>query len=76
MKTTKKQLANFAIGLIKESAKSKIDIEVVYQKEQITIHFFKDGILKDWIDIFGYSELRRNKAKYTKAILMIRGIIV
>ena len=64
MKTTRKQLANFAIGLIKEILKQNSSAQVQYRK-RATIVWFYDG-----------DTLKENKDKFKKAILKIRGIVL
>lgn len=77
MKTTRKQLVNFAIGLVKEVSKqNNNDINVVYRNSSINIWFHYDEKSCECIDLFGFDTLIENKAKFKKAILKIRGIIV
>ena len=76
MKTTKKQLANFAIGLIKEVNKTNKNIKVEYQNNNINIWFYAEDLKScDLIQLYNNNDLKTNKDKFKKAILKIRGII-
>ena len=76
MKTTKKQLANFAIGLIKEILKQNSSAQVQYRKRATIVWFYDGDTLKEGIYLYDYHSLTENKAKFKQAILKIRGIIV
>lgn len=73
MKTTRKQLANFAIGLVKEISKQNKRISVEYRNSNISLWFFKDEET-ELISFFSCHSLIENKAKFKQAILKIRGI--
>lgn len=73
MKTTRKQLVNFAIGLVKEVSKQNKNISIDYRNSHISLWFFKDEQC-ELISFFSHSSLKENKAKFKKAILKIRGI--
>lgn len=75
MKTTRKQLVNFAIGLVKEVASQNKNISFEYRHSNISLWFFKDEET-ELISFFSHSSLKENKAKFRKAILKIRGIIL
>ena len=76
MKTTRKQLANFAIGLIKEILKQNSSAQVQYRKGATIVWFYDGDTLKEGIYLYDYHSLTENKAKFKQAILKIRGIIV
>ena len=75
MKTTKKQLANFAIGLIKEILKQNSSVQVQYKKGATIVWFYDGDTLKEGIFLYDNQSLKENKDKFKKAILKIRGII-
>ena len=75
MKTTRKQLVNFAIGLVKEVSKQNKNINVQYKNGSINIWFHCYEKIES-IDLYSFYTLKQNKAKFKKAILKIRGIIV
>ena len=74
MKTTRKQLVNFAIGLVKEISKQNKRISVEYRNSNVSLWFFKDEET-ELISFFSCHSLKENKDKFKKAILKIRGII-
>lgn len=76
MKTTRKQLVNFAIGLVKEVASQNKNIKVEYRNKGIDIWFHYNNGDCEYIDICLFSSLKENKVKFKKAILKIRGIIL
>ncbi len=76
MKTTRKQLVNFAIGLVKEVASQNKNISVEYRTNSIVLWFFYDDRLSEYIGLYLFSSLKENKVKFRKAILKIRGIIL
>lgn len=75
MKTTKKQLANFAIGLIKEVCFTNKNINVEYRDYSINLwfHYINDKCENIRFDV--RDDLKTNKDKFKKAILKIRGIV-
>jgi hypothetical protein len=75
MKTTKKQLANFAIGLIKEILKQNSSAQVQYRKGATIAWIYDGDTLKEGIYLYDYHSLKENKDKFKQAILKIRGII-
>lgn len=75
MKTTRKQLVNFAIGLVKEVSKQNKRISIDYRNSSITIWFYYDEKSCDCMHLFYFDTLRENKNKFKKAILKIRGVI-
>ena len=74
MKTTKKQLANFAIGLIKEILKQNSSAQALYRKDATIVWFYDGGTLKEGIFLYDNQSLKENKDKFKQAILKIRGI--
>lgn len=76
MKTTKKQLANFAIGLVKEVSNQNKHISVEYRNSHIDCWFYANDMTNiKCITLFGFDDLKTNKDKFKKAILKIRGIV-
>ena len=75
MKTTRKQLVNFAIGLVKEVSKQNKNINVQYKNSSIAVWFHCYEKV-ECIDLYSFVSLKENKAKFKKAILKIRGIIL
>lgn len=75
MKTTRKQLVNFAIGLIKEILKQNSSAQVQYRKGATIVWFYDGGTLKEGIFLYDNQSLKENKDKFKQAILKIRGII-
>lgn len=75
MKTTKKQLVNFAIGLVKEVLKQNSSAQVQYRKGATIVWFYDGGTLKEGIFLYDNQSLKENKDKFKQAILKIRGII-
>ena len=75
MKTTKKQLANFAMGLIKEILKQNSSAQALYRKGATIVWFYDGDTLKEGIFLYNNQSLKENKDKFKKAILKIRGII-
>lgn len=74
MKTTKKQLANFAIKIVKEILnKDDENIKIEYGRS-VAIWFYKEDEAES-IFLFFFDDLKTNKDKFKKAILKIRGII-
>lgn len=76
MKTTRKQLVNFAIGLVKEVSKQNKNINVQYKNSGVAVWFHYNETSCECIDLYYFVSLKINKAKFKKAILKIRGIIV
>ena len=74
MKTTRKQLANFAIGLIKEILKQNSSAQVQYRKGATIVWYYDGDTLKEGIYLYDCNFLKENKDKFKKAILKIRGI--
>ena len=74
MKTTRKQLANFAIGLIKEILKQNSSAQVQYRKRATIVWFYDGDTLKEGIFLYDNQSLKENKDKFKQAILKIRGI--
>jgi len=71
MKTTKKQLANFAIRIIKEIAKSPKHIAIDYSTNQIaTVWFYKDknGDILKYYHLYGFASIRENIKIYRQII--------
>lgn len=75
MKTTRKQLVNFAIGLAREISIQNKNISVEYRDSSIGLWFFKDEET-ELINFYKHDSLKENKVKFRKAILKIRGIIL
>lgn len=75
MKTTKKQLANFAIGLIKEILIQGSNTQITYRKGATCIWFYDGEILKEGVYLYDYDDLKTNKDKFKKAILKIRRLV-
>lgn len=78
MKTTRKQLVNFAIGLVKKTSKYNSIYCVRYETSRINIILYKDLLKNDYeiICIDLKDDLKTNKAKFKKAILKIGGIVL
>ena len=76
MKTTRKQLVNFAIGLVKEISKQNKNINVQYKNSGVMVWFHYNEASCECIHLFGFDTLTKNKSKFKKAILKIRGIIL
>lgn len=77
MKTTRKQLVNFAIELVKEVSKQNKRISVEYRNNHIHCLFFNEDNTLDTNHILWlHRELVRNKKEFRKAILKIRGIVL
>lgn len=75
MKTTKKQLVNFSIRLIKEIAKQNSNTQITYRNGATCIWFYDGETLKEGVYLYNYDDLKTNKDKFKKAILKISGII-
>ena len=75
MKTTKMQLANFAIRIVKEIAKSPKHIGIDYSnKLGISVWFYKDAngnILKHFT-LFGFDSIRENLKIFRQIIKEVR----
>ena len=76
MKTTRKQLINFAIGLVKEVSKNNSNVTVDYSNSGVNVWFFYKEKECERLYLFEHSCLEENKAKFRKAILKIRGIML
>ena len=77
MKTTKKQLVNFSIGLIKEISnqnKNK-NINVEYRDNSMCLWFHYDEDSCECIRFYSFDTLRENKARFKIAILKIKGFV-
>jgi len=74
MKTTRKQLINYAIALIKEVAKSGKNINIQYQNGSVNIWFHHTDNFCECIDLYYFESLKENKQKFREAILKIRGL--
>ena len=75
MKTTKMQLANFAIRIIKEIAKSPKFIGIDYStKQAVTVWFYKDenGTILKYFSLYGLTSIRENIKIYRQIIKQIR----
>jgi len=75
MKTTRRQLVNFAIGLVKEISKSNKNISIDCKNTHINIWFYKED-MAECMTIWSHYSLRENKQAFRKAILKIRGIVI
>ena len=75
MKTTRKQLVDFTIRLVKEVSKQNEDITIDYQNSSIHIWFHTSGASRN-ISLYLFNDLKTNKDKFKQAILEIRGIIL
>jgi hypothetical protein len=75
MKTTKMQLASFAIRIIKEVARSPKHIGIDYSTRQcVNVWFYKDengNILKHF-SLYGFASIRENIKIYRQIIKEIR----
>lgn len=75
MKTTKMQLANFTIRIIKEIAKSPKIIGIDYSTRQcVNVWFYKDengNILKHF-SLYGFISIRENLKIFRQIIKEIR----
>ena len=76
MKTTRKQLINFAIGLVKEVSKNNSNVTVDYSNSGVNVWFFYKEKECERLCLFEHYCLKENKAKFRKAILKIRGIML
>lgn len=74
MKTTKMQLANFAIRIIKEIARSPKHIGVDYSTRQtFSIWFYnKDGEVLKHFSLYGFVSIRENLKIFRQIIKEIR----
>ena len=74
MKTTKMQLANFAIRIIKEIAKSPKYIGIDYSTRQnISVWFYnKDGEVLKHFSLYGFISIRENLKIFRQIIKEIR----
>ena len=74
MKTTKMQLANFAIRIIKEIAKSPKFIEIDYRTRQnIYVWFYnKDGKVLKHFSLYGFVSIRENLKIFRQIVKEIR----
>lgn len=75
MKTTKMQLANFAIRIIKEIARSPKYIGIDYTTRQcIDVWFYnKDGEVLKYFSLYGFVSIRENLKIFRQIIKEIRG---
>ena len=75
MKTTKRQLANFAIRIIKEIAKSPKHIGIDYSTRQcVNVWFYEDkevNILKHF-SLYGFISIRENIKVFRQILKEIR----
>ena len=74
MKTTKKQLANFAIRIIRDIAKSPKFIGIDYSTRQsISVWFYnKDGEVLKHFTLFGFVSIRENIKIFRQILKEIR----
>jgi hypothetical protein len=75
MKTTKMQLANFAIRIIKEVARSPKHIGVDYStKQTVTVWFYKEanGTILKYYSLYGFISIKENIKIYKQIIKEIR----
>ena len=74
MKTTKMQLANFAIRIIREIAKSPKFIGIDYSTRQtVSIWFYnKDGEVLKHFSLYGFVSIRENLKIFRQIIKEIR----
>jgi len=74
MKTTKMQLANFAIRIIKEIAKSPKFIGIDYStRKAITVWFYnKDGEVLKHFSLYGFVSIRENLKIFRQIVKEIR----
>ena len=73
MKTTKMQLANFAIRIIKEIAKSQKFIGIDYSTRQtFTVWFYHDLIILKHFTLYGFVSIRENLKIFRQIIKEIR----
>ena len=74
MKTTKMQLANFAIRIIKEITKSPKIIGIDYStRKAVTVWFYdKDGELLKHSSLYGFTSIRENLKIFSQIIKEIR----
>ena len=76
MKTTRKQIINFAIGLVKEVSKNNSNVTVEYSNSGVNVWFFYKEKECERLHLFEHHCLKENKAKFRKASLKIRGIML
>ena len=74
MKTTKMQLANFAIRIIREMARSKKFIGIDYSTRQtVSIWFYnKDGEVLKHFSLYGFISIRENLKIFRQILKEIR----
>ena len=74
MKTTKRQLANFAIRIIKEIARSPKYIGIDYSTRQnISVWFYnKDGEVLKHFSLYGFISIRENLKIFRQILKEIR----
>ena len=74
MKTTKMQLANFAIRIIREIAKSPKFVSIDYSTRQtVSIWFYnKDGEVLKHFSLYGFVSIRENLKIFRQIIKEIR----
>lgn len=74
MKTTKMQLANFAIRIIKEIAKSQKYIGIdYYTRQNISVWFYnKDSEVLKHFSLYGFVSIRENLKIFRQIIKEIR----
>lgn len=74
MKTTKMQLANFAIRIIKEIAKSPKFIGIDYcTRQNISVWFYnKDGEVLKHFSLYGFVSIRENLKIFRQIIKEVR----
>ena len=74
MKTTKMQLANFAIRIIKEIAKSPEIIDIDYSTRQaVTVWFYsKEGEPLKYFSLYRFTPIRENLKIFRQIVKEIR----
>ena len=74
MKTTKMQLANFAIRVVREIARSPKYIGIDYStKQMISVWFYnKDGEVLKHFSLFGFTSIRENLKIFRQIVKEIR----
>ena len=74
MKTTKRQLANFAIRIIKEIARSPKYIGLDYATTRISVWFYEDkeGNNLKHFSLYGFISIRENRKVFRQILKEIR----
>lgn len=74
MKTTKRQLANFAIRIVREIARSLKNIGIdYYSRQNISVWFYnKDSEVLKHFSLYGFTSIRENIKIFRQIIKEVR----